>query len=289
MRDDAPFHVGHLVRQTAGLRAVATVGAAPGVRVADVTLATVGDAQRAVNKELQRGLGPCGGTNCGNLAEIELARQHDLTQAHVLQEAGLLRGADVGLGAGVQLDRWQVEFQQTHVLDDQRIDTGVVELPDLLPRRFQFVVAQNRVERDEHARVEAVRVPHQSRNVGHLVGGRGTRAERGTADVNGVGAVVDGFDADIGVARGREQFKLMGFHRGRSGQQNAILPARDIAPGVGRGTRCQRLATCTGACALTAAITRFRETSLPAKNMNLPMLNSERLIVRLALAMQVSP
>jgi hypothetical protein len=25
--------------------------------------------------------------------------------------------------------------------------------------------------------------------------------------------MIDGFDADIGVARGREQFKLMGLHR----------------------------------------------------------------------------
>jgi len=31
-------------------------------------------------------------------------------------------------------------------------------------------------------------------------------------DIHRIGAVVDGFDADVGVARGREQFKLMGFH-----------------------------------------------------------------------------
>ena len=44
------------VGQAAGLRAVAAVGAAPGVRVADVALAAEGDAQRAVDEELDDGV-----------------------------------------------------------------------------------------------------------------------------------------------------------------------------------------------------------------------------------------
>ena len=168
VRDDAPFHVGDLVRQSAGLRAVAAVGAAPGVGVADVALAAVGDAQRAVDEEFQGGLGSRGGADGGDLSEVELACEDDLGEPHVLQEAGFFRGADVGLGAGVQLDRRQVEFQQAHVLDDQRVDAGVIQLPDLPARRLQFVVGEDGVEGDEHARVEAVRMRHQSGNVGNL-------------------------------------------------------------------------------------------------------------------------
>jgi hypothetical protein len=183
--------------------------------VADVALSAVGDAQRAVDEEFQgasRRIG--GGADGGDLFEIELARQHDLTQPHVLQETGLFRRADVGLGAGVKLDRRKIEFQQAHVLNDQGVDAGLVQLNDLLARRLQFVVAQDGVEGDEHARVVAVRVRRQSGDVGNFVGRRGARAKRRAADVHRIGAVVDGFDADIGVARGREQFKLMGLQDG---------------------------------------------------------------------------
>jgi hypothetical protein len=72
-------------------------------------------------------------------------------EAHVLQEARLLGRADVGLGAGVQLDRRQVQLQQAHVLHDQRVGAGVVELPGQLARALQLVVAQDGVERDEDA------------------------------------------------------------------------------------------------------------------------------------------
>ena len=112
----------------------------------------------------------------------------------------------------MQLDRRQVELQQAHVLDDQGIGAGVVQLNDLAACRFQFVVGEDGVEGDEYARVEAVRVFDQPRDVGDFVGRRRARAERWPTDVHRIGAVVDGLDADIGVARGREQFKLMGLH-----------------------------------------------------------------------------
>ena len=178
-------------------------------------------------------LGVGGGADGGDLLEVELAREHDLGESHVLQEAGLLRGTDIGLGAAVQLDRRQVELQQAHVLDDQRVDAGVVELMNLPACRFEFVVAQDGVEGDEHARIEAVRVVHQLCDIRNVVGGGCTCAERRPADVYRIGAMVDGFDADAGVARGREQFKLMGSHG------MAFRPAKrhfSLFTGSGRGS-----------------------------------------------------
>ena len=61
-----------------------------------------------------------------DLLQVQLARQHHLAEARVLQETGFFRGANVGLGAGVQLDGRHVDLQQAHVLDDERIRTGVV-------------------------------------------------------------------------------------------------------------------------------------------------------------------
>jgi hypothetical protein len=160
------------------------------------------------NSMAQRWVGR--GAHGGDLLHRELARQHDLRQTGVLQETRLLGRADVGLGAGVQLDGGQVELQQAHVLDDERVGTGVVHLPGHLARAFQLVVAQDGVERDENAAVEAVGVRDQAFQVADVVARTGARAEGRAADIDGIGAMVDGLDADVGIARGREQFNLVG-------------------------------------------------------------------------------
>jgi hypothetical protein len=87
------------------------------------------------------------------------------------RKRGLLGRADVGLRAGVQLDRRQVEFEQTHVLDDQRIGADLVQLPRQLPRRFQFVIAQQGVERNQDLRVVAVRMLDEAADVGDRIAG----------------------------------------------------------------------------------------------------------------------
>jgi hypothetical protein len=197
--------VGHVVGQAAGLRAVAAVGAAAGVGMADEALAAVGHAQRAVDEKLDGAVGV--DRDVADLFQVQFARQHDLAEAHVLQELGFFDRADVGLGGGVQLDRGQVELQQAHVLHDQRVHPGVVQLPDLLAGAFQLVVAQDGVERGEHLGVVAVGVLCQAGNVLHRIAGVGARPERRPTDVDGIGTVVDGLDADVGGLGGCEQFK----------------------------------------------------------------------------------
>lgn len=155
-----------------------------------------------------RGVGR--GAHGGDLLQREFAREHELRQAHVLQKARLFRGADVALGAGVQLDGRQVEFEQAHVLNDERVHAGIPELVHQAPRGLEFVVAQDGVERDEHAGVKAVRMAHQPLDLGDGVVRAGARAERGATNVDGIGAVVDRFDADVGIARGGEQFEVVG-------------------------------------------------------------------------------
>jgi hypothetical protein len=70
--------------------------------------------------------------------------------------------ADIALGTGMQLNRRQVHLQQAHVLHDQRIDAGFVQLPDLLARRFQLSIMQDGIERNEDARTVAVGKLHQA-------------------------------------------------------------------------------------------------------------------------------
>ena len=62
----------------------------------------------------------------------ELAGQHHLGEAHVLQKLHLFRGAVVGLGAGVQRDGGK-SSASAHVLHDQRIGARLVDLVGQAP------------------------------------------------------------------------------------------------------------------------------------------------------------
>src|SRR5574343_2049081 len=95
--DDPSLGVFDFIRQATGLRAIAAVGAAPGMGMADVAQAAVGHTQRTMNEELEGG--PVSGIaraergiNGRNLRQGQLPCQDDLREAAVLQEAGLLRG-----------------------------------------------------------------------------------------------------------------------------------------------------------------------------------------------------
>ena len=166
MGDDASLRVTHLVGQATGLRAIAAIGAASRVRVTDEALATVCHAQRPMDEKLQgHPIRLGGGSDLGNLLQRQFTGQHHLGEPDILQKPGFLGRTDVGLGAGVQLYGGQVKFQQTHVLHNQHIRAGVVDIPGQLAGLLQLIVAQNRVQRDEHAPVIAVRVTAQPLDV----------------------------------------------------------------------------------------------------------------------------
>ena len=188
--------------QSTELGALAAIRAAPGAGVADVALAAVGDAQGAVDEELQ--LHARGGAYLADLRKGELAGQHHLGEAHVLQKLYLFRGAVVGLGAGVQRDGGQIERQQPHVLHDQRIGPCLVDLMGQAPGLLQLVVVQQGIEGDEDLGAEAVGMARQRLDVLEAVACCAAGTEGGAPHVDGVGAVVDGLDA-IGKVLGRGQ------------------------------------------------------------------------------------
>ena len=210
---DAALRVFDLIGQTAGLRAVASIGAAPGVGVADEALAAVGHAQSAMHKKLDHGaIGVHRVADGGDLRQRQLAGQHDLAQSGILQKSGFFGRADVSLGAGMQLNGRHVDFEQAHVLDDQCVDACVIQLPCQFSGTFELVIAQDGVERDKDAAVKAVRMLHQLGDVLHRVVGRRPCPKGGTANVDRVRAVVDGFDANVQVAGGGQEFEVVGLH-----------------------------------------------------------------------------
>ena len=107
--------------------------------------------------------------------------------------------------AGVQFDRRQVQFEQAHVLDDQRVGAGFVALPDQPPGFFQFVVLEQGIDRDQNAGIEAVCVAGQPFDIGNRVAGIYARAKSRAADIQGIGAVTDRFNTEFGIlGRGQE-------------------------------------------------------------------------------------
>ena len=119
VRHDAAGRIEHVEGLAALLAAGAAVGAAARHRMADEALAAVGHAQRAVDEELQMRVLHLG-LDGADLLQVQLAGQHHLAETDVLQEARLLGRADVGLGAGVELDGRQVELQQAPYLARSR-------------------------------------------------------------------------------------------------------------------------------------------------------------------------
>jgi hypothetical protein len=107
----------------------------------------------------------------------------------------------------VQVDRREIQLQQAHVLDDQRIDPGVVILVYQAARGFQFGIVQDGIESDENARPVAVRELDQRGDLADGVDRVVARAERRPADVDCVRAMQDGFAADGGGFGWGEEFK----------------------------------------------------------------------------------
>jgi hypothetical protein len=115
------------------------------------------------------------------------------------------------LRAGVELDWWQVHLQHGHVLHDEGIGPGVMELPSQLAGRFEFFLVQDGVDRDKDVAVEAVGKVAQAGNLGHGIARAIARPEGRATDIDCIGTVTNSLDTKFGIFRRREEFKRVGW------------------------------------------------------------------------------
>ena len=94
-------------------------------------------------------------------------------------------------------------------MHDQHIGSGFVNAPGQTARVFQFVITQDGIEGDEHATVVTVGLFAKPLDVAQRVGGGGPGAKGGSADVDGIRAVLKSGNAYVGVARRGQQFEVM--------------------------------------------------------------------------------
>jgi hypothetical protein len=175
------------------------------VGVADEALAAESDTERTVDEVFKGDIALCG--NGGNLVHRQFAGQHDLRETGIFEECHFGRIAIVGLRAGMQLDWWQIHFEQSHILHDQRIGPCFVSLPGHLAGPVEFVIAQDGVEGDKHFGIEAMGVAAEAFDIGQRIASIGTGTKGRATDINGVGTMVDGFNAEIGVLGRRKEFE----------------------------------------------------------------------------------
>ena len=76
-------------------------------------------------------------------------------------------------------------------------------------RLLDFVVAQDGIQGDKDLRAEAMGEVAQARDIGDLVAGAVAGAEDRAADIDGIGAVPDGLDTEVGILRRGEEFERM--------------------------------------------------------------------------------
>ena len=206
LEEQSAVAIVEVVGGAAGLRAASAVAAAAVEVLTHVALTAVAHTEGAVDEGLEVETG--GLSDLLHLLQGGFAGQHHAAKTHLFQELYAFHGGVVALGAGMQLDGWQVALQQPQVLDEQGVDTDIVELVYQLYGGFDFVVEEQRVDGHKDLGTIEMGVVHQCLDILECVGGGGAGAVGGRADIEGVGTVVDGFAAEVQVLRGGEQFQF---------------------------------------------------------------------------------
>ena len=197
-RNDFSVGIYHIEAQAAELRTLSTVGTAAEACLTHVTLSAVTYTQRTVHEDLEQRIGT-GSMYFGNLIERQLSCQHHLTETGIRQKLDLLHRTVVHLRTGMQRDRRQIELCNSHILNNQRIHSGTIQIPDHRFGVLQFLVTQDRIHRDINTDIVHMRILHQCGNVFQRIAGSRTCSETGSTDIHRIGTMIDSLDAALQI------------------------------------------------------------------------------------------
>ena len=196
-----------LVGQAAGLRALAAVGAAPAPRLRREALAGVGDAERAVHEHLQ--LASRSGCGWRDVVERQLAGQHHAAHAELLRQVDALGAGDAHLRAAVDLEIGRDlpgKLRDGQVLHDDGVGAGFGDGAQEPGGFGQLMVEDQRVEGDIALDAAAVQRAQRVGQFGQGEADLGAGGEVLEAEVDGVGAGLDGGVQLRPVAGGAHDF-----------------------------------------------------------------------------------
>ena len=204
LRQQPPVSIGQIKSQPTKLGTTAAVRRALETMLRGIAATAVTDTQSAMNKRFERNAHRF--RNLANLLQRKFSRHHQTGETGSLQQSRLLRRGDVGLRGGMKRNWGKRHGQIGEVLHDERIGACFINLLDQRLGTLQLVVEENRVEGHIDLRAEGVGEATKAFNVCHAVAGCGACPEARTADIDSVGTVAHGFDADVSSACRREKF-----------------------------------------------------------------------------------
>lgn len=140
--------IGEVVCGTTGLAAASSVARAAVEVLAEVALAAVGYAERAVNESLEFHVG--GFADFLHLLKAGLAGEDYATETDFFEEADPPRVNVVGLCAGMERDWGEFGFQETKVLEYDGICADEVKLMDELVGGLNLSVEEKGVDSYKH-------------------------------------------------------------------------------------------------------------------------------------------
>ena len=202
--------VQHIIGEAAHLRALAAVGTASADRFTEVTRAGIADAERAVNKSLQRHR--CMLADMLHLGITEFASQHHLGKAHVLQLLHTTQVPHIALSGSVQHVLKATHLQQNtgkaQVLNKDSIHAYLAERAGQTNSLVHFIVTKERIESSEHACTEDMRVAAKLGYVLETISRGFARTESRAADIDGIRARVNGHASHLQVFGRGQQFDV---------------------------------------------------------------------------------
>ena len=198
-----------MIRQPAGLRTFAAIGAALAERFAGEALTGVGDAESAVDKSFQFNRRF---TKLGELPERNFAGDDDALDAQPLRKRDPFRRGDGHLRRGMNFHP-QPEFlgqhSQTQILNQHRVHTGRIECDELALGDWQLVGENQHIERGVPAHIVGMEKFHQR---GQLVVGKIISALPGIelleTEIDRICAVGNRGSGAVPVTRGGEEFRF---------------------------------------------------------------------------------
>ena len=148
-----------------------------------------------------------GGGNLADLHQRQLPRQHHLGEAHLLQQPHLLHSPVVGLGAGMQGNGRQIEFQQAHILHYQGIGARLIQLVGQPLGRLKLLVLQYGVEGHIDMGTKAMSKAAQRLNLGQRIAHCRPGAKTRPPDIDGIGTMTDRLHAKLAILGRRQQLQ----------------------------------------------------------------------------------
>ena len=178
-----------IIGEAAWLRTLAAVGGSTSAEETHVALAAIRDAQRTMDESLKAD--GCLAGNVGNLLDRQLASQNHLGETHLLPKEHLVGGTVVALSGSVELDGRHIAREEGGILDDEDINTDVVELPCEGASVGNLIVEEESIESHVDTRAEGVGMAHEGGDIVDSIGSRLAGSELRRTDVDGIGSVIN--------------------------------------------------------------------------------------------------